>query len=320
MDHLIGLGTKLPGATMVAAQSVIAMRETQQVILNTFAWGTLISVLLALAGGYAQSRGPVQRLREIAQTTRAIVEGRLDRRIPAGGCRDDLDRLTLDINRMLDRIQDLMQSLRQVSSDIAHDLRTPISRLRQGLDALQRIPGSAAETRAAVESALNEVDTIIDTFDALLRIAQIEGGARRANFRVVDASAVLENLTAVYASVAEDRGHLFEVDIENGCLLRGDRDLLTQLFANLSENAMTHVPPSSAITVSLRRSAKEFRCIVADEGPGIPKEEHDKVFRRLYRLERSRTTPGSGLGLSLVAAIADLHGARVKLDDNRPGL
>ena len=319
-DHLIGLGTKLPGATMVAAQSVIAMRETQQVILNTFGWGTLISLLLALAGGYAQSQGPVQRLRAIAQTTRAIVDGRFDRRIPTGGSRDDLDRLSLDINRMLDRIQDLMQSLKQVSSDIAHDLRTPISRLRQGLDAVLRKHGSVAETQAAIESALKEVDIIIDTFDALLRIAQIEGGARRANFRQVDLSAVLENLTAVYASVAEDRGHIFEVEIEKGCHLRGDRDLLTQLFANLIENALTHVSVPSTITVHLMRTGRQLRCIVADEGPGIPAQEHDKVFRRLYRLERSRTTPGSGLGLSMVAAIADLHGAMVKLGDNGPGL
>jgi signal transduction histidine kinase len=319
-DHLIGLGTKFPGARIVVALSVIPMEQTQQVILETFVWGTLISILLALAGGYAQSRGPVQRLREIAQTTRAIVEGRFDRRIPTGGSRDDLDRLSVDINRMLDRIQDLMQSLKQVSSDIAHDLRTPISRLRQGLDALQRRPDTIAETQAAVDAALKEIDTIIDTFDALLRIAQIEGGARRANFRTVDLSSVLENLTAVYASVAEDRGHLFEIEIEKGCQLRGDRDLLTQLFANLIENALTHVPTPSTITVSLKRSGRELRCVVADEGPGIPEHEHEKVFRRLYRLERSRTTPGSGLGLSMVAAIADLHGAKVRLDDNRPGL
>src|SRR5262245_24786117 len=253
MDHLIGLGTKLPGATMVAAQSVVAMHETQQVILNTFAWGTLISIVLALAGGYAQSRGPVQRLREIAQTTRAIVEGRFERRIASAGSRDDLDRLSLDINRMLDRIQDLMQSLKQVSSDIAHDLRTPISRLRQGLEMLQRNPGTVSETQTAIDSALKEVDTIIDTFDALLRIAQIEGGARRANFQIVDASAVIEKLTAVYASVAEDRGHLFEVDIENGCFLRGDRELLTQLFSNVIENSLTHVPSPSAISVTLKR-------------------------------------------------------------------
>ena len=175
-------GVVYAGATMVVAQSVVAMRETQQVILSTFAWGTVISIVLALAGGYAQSKGPVQRLREIAQTTRAIVEGRFDRRIATTGSRDDLDRLSFDINRMLDRIQDLMQSLKQVSSDIAHDLRTPISRLRQELDTLQRNPGTVAETQAAIHSALRELDTIIDTFDALLRIAQIEGGARRANF------------------------------------------------------------------------------------------------------------------------------------------
>jgi signal transduction histidine kinase len=144
MDHLIGLGIEVGGATMVVAQRVVAMRQTQQVILNTFAWGTLISIVLALAGGYAQSQGPVQRLHEIAQTTRAIVEGRFDRRIATTGSQDDLDRLSLDINRMLDRIQDLMQSLKQVSSDIAHDLRTPISRLRQELDTRARSEPSHA--------------------------------------------------------------------------------------------------------------------------------------------------------------------------------
>jgi signal transduction histidine kinase len=319
-DHLIGFGIKLRGATLVAAQSVVAMRETQRVILETFVWGTLISIVLALAGGYAQSKGPVQRLREIAQTTRDIVDGRFDRRIVTTGSLDDLDRLSVDINRMLNRIQDLMQSLKQVSSDIAHDLRTPISRLRQELDTLQRNPGSLADTQTAIESVLREVDVIIDTFDALLRIAQIEGGARRANFQTVDLSAVLENVAGAYASVAEDRGYLFEVEIEKACLLRGDRDLLTQLFANLIENALTHVPSPSTISVTLKRSCNECRCVVADEGPGIPEQEHGNVFRRLYRLERSRTTSGSGLGLSMVAAIAELHGAAVKLDDNRPGL
>jgi signal transduction histidine kinase len=320
-DHLIGLGIKLEsGATLVAAQSVVAMRETQGVILETFVWGTLISIVLALAGGYAQSKGPVQRLRAIAQTTRDIVDGRFDRRIVTTGSLDDLDRISLDINRMLDRIQDLMQSLKQVSSDIAHDLRTPISRLRQELETLQRNPGTLIDTQTAVDSVLREVDLIIDTFDALLRIAQIEGGARRANFQTVDISSVLENVTGVYASVAEDRGHLFEVEIEGDCILRGDRDLLTQLFANLIENTLTHVPAPSSISVTLKRSGNECRCVVADEGPGIPEQEHDKVFRRLYRLERSRTTPGSGLGLSMVSAIAELHGAAIKLDDNRPGL
>ena len=319
-DHLIGLGTKLPGATMVAAQSMMEMQETQRVMLKIFAWGTLISTIFALAGSYLQSKGPVQRLREIAHTTRAIVEGRFDRRIPVGGLQDELDRLSLDINRMLDRIEDLMQNLKQVSSDIAHDLRTPISRLRHALDTLLRMPETHPETQAAVESALKEVDTIIDTFDALLRIAQIESGARRARFRDLDLSAVLENLTTVYASVSEDRGHLLEVAIEKGCELRGDRDLLTQLFANLIENAVRHVPPPSTIKVSLKRSGDQFLCVVTDQGPGIPKHEYEKVFRRLYRLERNRMSPGSGLGLSMVSAIADLHGVKIEFDDNRPGL
>jgi signal transduction histidine kinase len=289
-------------------------------MLRIFTWGTLISTILALAGSYLQSKGPVQRLREIAHTTSAIVEGRFERRIPVGSLRDELDRLSLDINRMLDRIEDLMQNLKQVSSDIAHDLRTPISRLRHALDTLQRMPQIHPETQAAVESALKEVDTIIDTFDALLRIAQIESGARRARFRDIDLSAVLENVTTVYASVSEDRGHLLKVEIEKGCELRGDRELLTQLFANLIENAMTHVPPPSTITVSLKRSGDQFLCVVADQGPGIPKNEYEKVFRRLYRLERNRMSPGSGLGLSMVAAIADLHGVNIELEDNRPGL
>src|SRR5690349_1414724 len=319
-DHLIGLGTKLFGATMVAAQSTMEMWETQRVMLKIFTWGTLISTIFALAGSYLQSKGPVRRLREIAHATREIVEGRFDGRIRVRSMGDELDRLSLDINRMLDRIEDLMQNLKQVSSDIAHDLRTPISRLRHALDTLQRTSETHAETQAAVETARKEVDTIIDTFDALLRIAQIESGARRARFRDVDLSAVLENVTTVYASVSEDRGHCLKVEIEKGCELRGDRELLTQLFANLIENALTHVPPPSTITVSLKRSDDRFLCVVADQGPGIPENEYEKVFRRLYRLERNRMSPGSGLGLSMVSAIADLHGVRIKFEDNQPGL
>lgn len=318
--RLFSSGEVLGSYKVLAGRNSHLIDETQEIILTALLWGCLATTLLALIGGYIVSIGPSRRVDEIAATTRQIVSGRLDLRLPVSPRRDELDRLATDINGMLARIEVLMQSLKQVSTDIAHDLRTPLARLRQRLETVRRKSRDAPEYERAIDGAVEETDAIIDTFNALLRISQIEAGARRAKFALVDLSGLGEQLADVYTEVAVDAGHRLDTDIAPGIAVEGDTDLLTQLIANLVENAINHIPSPGRITLALRKTATGSVLEIGDDGPGIPAAERDKVFRRLYRLDRSRTTPGSGLGLALVAAITELHGATVEALDNRPGL
>jgi signal transduction histidine kinase len=316
----IGWGGTIGPATLVVAANADALEETQEVLLRAFGWGALATVLTALLGGFLLGRGPIRRVEQIAQTTRAIVAGQFGKRVPPSDRSDEIARLSSDINTMLDRIEQLVVGLKQISSDIAHDLRTPLTRLRQRLDTARRGRVSSRAYLATIDAAIGDVDTINRTFDALLRVAQIEAGERRSKFTETDLSDLLRNVVDIYSSVAEDAGHVLSSSIEPGARVNGDPDLLTQLFANLIENAVRHVPRGGRIAVELTGLGGRIVCKVGDNGPGIPAEERSRVFRRLYRLERSRTTPGAGLGLSLVKAIADLHGAAIRLDDNNPGL
>ena len=318
--RLLSRGETLGDFKVLAGRNSHILDETQEIILAALLWGCLATSLLALIGGYVISIGPTRRVDEIAATTRQIVSGRLDLRLPVSPRRDELDRLALDINAMLGRIEVLMQSLKQVSSDIAHDLRTPLARLRQGLEKVRRKPRDPADYEAAIDGAMGETDAIIETFNALLRISQIEAGARRSRFASIDLSGICEKLGDVYVEVAADEGHSLTTSIQPCIVVEGDTELLTQLLANLIENAINHVPAPGRINLGLYARESSIVLEVSDDGPGIPEGERDKVFRRLYRLDQSRTTPGSGLGLALVAAIADLHGARIVALDNAPGL
>jgi signal transduction histidine kinase len=221
---------------------------------------------------------------------------------------------------MLDRIQMLMEGLRQMSNDIAHDLRTPLTRLRQHLEGAQTKAATAAEYGEIVGKAIKETDDILTTFGALMRIAQIEAGTRRSAFTDVDFSNVLATIVEAYTAVAEDERHALANRISQGIVVRGDQQLLTQMMANLVENALRHTPAGTRVEIALDGDPAAPVCTVADDGPGIPEEERDKVFHRFYRMDRSRSTAGSGLGLSLVAAIADLHRIVVEVGDQRPGL
>jgi signal transduction histidine kinase len=221
---------------------------------------------------------------------------------------------------MLDRLHGLMEGLKQVSNDIAHDLRTPLSRLKQRLEAVRSEANSVEEYREAVDQAVQDADMALSTFGALLRIAQIESGKRRANFSDLDLSELLASLVSTYSAVAEDMGKALVSSIESNIWVRGDHELLTQLFVNLIENGLRHTPSGATVSLSLARRDGRPIAEVADTGPGIPESERTNVFKRFYRLERSRSTPGAGLGLALVAAVADLHSARIELLDNKPGL
>lgn len=312
-------GTLLDGGEflLVGESSYRGMRAREAIIL-AFGWGFAITVLLAALGGAALGAGFLRRIDEVNRTARSIMDGNLSMRVPARGGGDEMDQLALNFNAMLDRIEALMSNIRQVSDDIAHDLRTPLSRLRQRLEAAREKAGG--EGGAAIEQAIGDLDAILETFSALLRIGQIEAGARRAAFAEVDLCRIVGTVVEAYAPVAEDRGQRLQTDIGDCPGVPGDRELLTQMAANLVENAISHCPSGVVITAQLKSVSGQCVLSVADTGPGIPAAERGKVLHRFYRLERSRTTQGSGLGLALVKAVADLHGAVLTLEDNDPGL
>jgi signal transduction histidine kinase len=306
------------GGFLLVGESRYRAVTAREAIVQALAWGIAITVLLAAAGGATLGMGFLRRIEEINRTTRSIMDGDLGQRVPATGAGDEMDQLAKNLNAMLDRIQVLMESLKRVSDDIAHDLRTPLSRLRHQLEAARgRTPAGGDPV---IEQSIAEVDAILETFSALLRISQIEAGARRAAFAEVNLERLVSAVCEAYVPVAEDRGQRLKTGLASVAPIPGDRELLTQMVANLIENSMRHCPAGVDITVGLAQEGGAPLLRVADTGLGIPAGEREKVFRRFYRLESSRTTPGSGLGLALVKAVADLHGASIELTDNRPGL
>ncbi|MBA1143546.1 HAMP domain-containing sensor histidine kinase [Mesorhizobium neociceri] len=308
--------------SLTVAFSLSEIKELESIVLMSFGWATLIISGLAVAGGALLASRVQRRLDGIAATMDDVSNGRLDARIPLLGNGDDIDGVSSQVNAALERLAALVDGMRQVSADIAHDLKTPLNRLQMILEAAADKTARGEAVSDELTEARTESLQINETFDALLRIAQIEAGARKARFVDLDLNGVVEAIAEIYAGVAEDDGKSLSADIVQSapCLVHGDRDLLTQLFANLVENALRHCPDGTLIKLMVSRQGDRIVAEIADNGPGIPTEEREKVFQRLYRLDTSRTTPGSGLGLSLVRAIADLHGASVVLEDRRPGL
>ncbi|WP_371135875.1 sensor histidine kinase [Reyranella sp.] len=292
----------------------------QHAIVRAFVWAGGLTLLLAIAGGAWLGSTFLRRIDAITRTSRAIMEGDLSARIPVRGTHDEIDQLVTSLNDMLARIQQLLDGLRQVSSDIAHDLRTPLGRLRQHLEDARERAKTTVDYDQATDAAIEEADALLETFSALLRIAQVEAGAHRSAFAPVDFSALVRSIGEAYQPAAEDSRHKLAILVEDGVNLVGDRQLLAQMISNLVENALHHTPEGTTVSLGLRETAAGFEAEVADDGPGIPADEHDKVFDRFYRLDRSRSTAGSGLGLALVKAIAGLHGLSVRLEDRRPGL
>jgi signal transduction histidine kinase len=303
------------GFNLLVGRDVHELENIQQLIVTTLAWGLAITVVLALLGGTMISRGFLRRIESINDTCREIIYGDLSRRIPVRSSDDDFDQVAGNLNNMLDQIESLMAGVRQVSDNIAHDLRTPLARLRNRLETLREQvtedgPGEL------LDLAVAEADGLLVTFKALLRIGQIESGSRRAEFGKIDLAALLRDVTELYEPLADQKGQRIELKLSAAEPIRGDRDQLFQAFANLLDNAIKYTPDKGRIQVTL----ENLQVSVADNGPGIPAEARDKVFQRFFRLEHCRSTPGNGLGLSLVAAVGSLHSARIRLEDNAPGL
>ena len=318
---VLGRGVRLAGDTFVfAGHDAHQVEELRELIVEGLTWSFGAALLLAILGGALIGAAGLRRVEAFNDVARRIVQGDLERRIAFNGSGDEFDSLAGYLNEMLERIQVLMESMRQVTTDIAHDLRTPIGRMRQRLESVREQATTVAEYRTAVDDAIEETDRVMETFSALLRIAEIESGRRRARFDDVDLTAAMESVVDAYAPVAEENGDRLSARIAPDVRVHGDRDLLVQAVANLVENGIRHTPTGSAIEVVLEKTPAGTVAAVADDGPGVPAAFRGKVTQRFYRLDASRTTPGSGLGLGLVAAIADLHGARLELQDNAPGL
>lgn len=301
---------------LLVGRDMHELTQMRSLMLEAFGWGAGITLLLALAGGYTLSRTVTRRLNVINATSREIMSGQLGRRIPKSGSDDEFDELVSHLNAMLDRIEALMNDVRRVSDNIAHDLKTPLTRLRNELESIKE--GVGDET--SVERALQDADSLLATFNALLRIARIEAGHRRAGFAELGLATLARDVVELYQPLAEDKGLAFSADVSGELTVRGDRDLLFQAIANLVDNAIKYTPAPGAVSLTLQSSGDAARITVADSGPGIPEAAHDKVFERFYRAEDSRHTPGSGLGLALVKAVVQLHGGRVVIENTVPGL
>jgi signal transduction histidine kinase len=308
------------GGYLFVGLSTVQLHEMEELVINGFLWGLALAMLLSLAGGAAMSLSFLRRIEAVSQTSRDIIGGDLQRRIPEQGTGDEFDHLAASLNAMLDRIQTLMEGLRQVANDIAHDLRTPLTRLRQRLELAQRRDASGQQVGPVIEQTMHDIDSILETFGALLRIAQVESGARKAGFVPLDLNELLRNVIEIYQSAIEERHQTLVAQLDSALPIIGDRELLTQLFANLLDNAVRHSPDHARIELSVARDQDRIEVIISDNGPGIPVELREKVLQRFYRVENSRSTPGNGLGLSLAQAIARLHGSDLALRDHGPGL
>lgn len=310
----------LNGYHLLIGRDVQVRAELRRVIYDAMLWAAVIASLLGLVGAWAV-RGLFRRtLADVAATAAAISSGDFTRRVLVTGDGDEFDLLAETINDMLERISRLMDGVRQVSNAIAHDLRTPIARARMRLEDAGNHAQSAADLRAAIERAQVDLDGIVAIFQALLRIAEIEAGARRSAFSAVDISSLLRDLAELYEAVAEDGGHVLATDIPDGLVAYGDREMIQQAVANLLDNALKFSPSGGMIRLAALTSANRLDVTVADAGPGIPSAERDQAVERFFRGERARSTPGSGLGLALVQAVALLHGGSLALEDNAPGL
>ena len=309
------------GNILVVGASFEETDELSGLTLSSFGWAGTIAAAIAIAAGMALAGVVRKRIDVIARTMSEVGHGVLLARIPLRGSNDDIDILSGQINVALDRLAALVEGMRQVSVDIAHDLKTPLNRLAITVESAIEADEAGKPVANLLQRAQEEGARINETFDALLRIAQIEAGARRARFDSVVPTTILESIADAYGEVAVENGQTMRLTLESALSpIHGDRELLVQMLANLVENAIRHCPPGARIELSGSMHGEQVELAVSDNGPGIPASEREKVFQRLYRVEKSRTTSGSGLGLSLVKAVSDLHGATVVLEDNAPGL
>jgi signal transduction histidine kinase len=320
---------QLPGGFRLLVGRDLEERERlYHIVLAAARWSVAIVVVLGLAGGLFVSRRVLRRVDAMTETTRTIMAGDLGERLPVAGTGDELDRLAENLNVMLERIEALMHGLKEVSDNIAHDLKTPLTRLRNRSEEALRTAKSEAEYRAALEATIEESEGLIRTFNALLMIARAESGQARDDMSEFDAAEIAHDIGELYEPLAEQKGITLKVEADAPAKVKGNRELVSQALANLVDNAIKYIAPCDAavngttpdIVVRALNEGDHILLTVADHGPGIPEADRGRAVERFVRLEQSRSQPGSGLGLSLAAAVARLHGGELTLADNQPGL
>ena len=311
----------LPGGDrLLVGRDVRTRIALRRLLTDAMFWAAVVLMVLGLAGALLMNGLFRSMLANVSATSAAVAAGDLTHRVRVTGRGDEFDRLAETINDMLDRIARLMDGVRQVSNAIAHDLRTPIARARARLEDAGAHARNEADLRAAVERAQADLDGVTSVFQALLRIAEIEAGARRAAFGTVDLVGLLKDIAELYGALAEERGLQLELALPAALELPGDRELIQQAVANLLDNAVKFSPPGGVVRLSAEAVGGEVRIGVADKGVGIPAVDRDRAVQRFFRGEAARHTPGSGLGLALVLAVAQLHGGTLLLEDHAPGL
>ena len=314
------LGQRLPdGRLLVLGRSMSVVQQIDEIVRGGLLLSLIPMLLLALLGGILLSRSALRRIAEVHGTSRQIMAGQLSKRLAVRGSNDDFDKLARIVNEMLDEIERLMLQAKGAGEDIAHDLRTPLTRLRGRLERAMSAGPGAPDVTTTLGTAIEDIDQILGTITAILRIAEVDHGLRRAAFREVDLADVVREATDLYEPIAEEKEITVDLSIERVGAVKGDGDLLFEAVANLLDNAIKFTPGKGHVQVSIHEGEHGAVVRVEDSGPGIPKGDFSNVLRRFYRADRSRQTPGTGLGLSLVASIARLHGFGLVLNDRKAG-
>ncbi len=307
---------------LVVGRDVEALRQFATIIRSTIYYSLAIALVLGLGGGLLMSRNFLRRVDAITEASRTIMAGNMAGRMPVEGSDDELDRLALALNEMLDQIESLMAAMKEVSSNVAHDLKTPLTRIKARVEAALR-SGDEDEYRAALESTVSDSDRLLETFNALLSIARAEAGQSRSGLVVIDASTIIADVAELYEVMAEEEGGTLKSEAQPGLKVLGDRQLLAQALTNLIDNALKYGAregDTPEITVTGAIEGGSVVITVGDKGVGIPEEDRGRVTERFVRLDASRSRPGNGLGLSLVSGVMKLHKGALLLEDNHPGL
>jgi len=303
---------------LLVGRDIRARGEFRSAMIQSLGWALAVTIALGIAGGYFMSRRMLRRVDGVAAASRKIIEGDLTRRMPVSGSGDEFDRLSDTLNHMLDEIEQLLTGMRTVTDSVTHDLKSPLTRLKSSLElALRQSSPEAAETRSAVTRAIAEADAVLATFDALIAIARAEAGASKTAMESVDLSTVVSDMADLYRPLAEQKGISVTLNIAESCRITGHQQFLSQAVGNLLDNAVKFTPAGGSIAIALSRDPA--RLIISDSGPGIAAADRARVLQRFVRLDVSRSAAGSGLGLSLVAGVAKLHGAELELSDSDLG-
>ena len=306
------------GLILALERSYSSIDRVGVILRNSLVWALSLSLIPGLFGGYLLSRRPLRRVRSIETAVQPIMRGNLSARLPVSARGDELDMLSIIVNRMLDQLTGLLGEVKSVTDNIAHDLRTPLTRLRAQLHRLQRDGGSNEDKALLLERCIEETDTLMDRFRALLRISELEDLRRQAGFRDIDLAEILQRAHELYAPVAEDKGINFTLEVDALPTVRADAELLFEAVANLVSNAIKFTPTNGRIILRAAVGANGPWFEVVDSGPGIAETERSAVLQRFYRTECGWKAPGFGLGLSIVAAIVKLHGYRFEVGANQP--